>query len=61
MIKNEMGSLHPIRIVYYANTGTSPGATTKYNSVHMRDQNFSKTPRNEFLLPDENHPLNEVT
>ena len=28
----------------------------KYNSVHMHDQNFSKNPLNEFLLPDENHP-----
>ena len=39
----------------------SPGGPLKYNSVHMCDQNFSKTTLNEFLLPDENHPLNEFT
>ena len=39
-----------------------PGGPLKYNSVHMRDQNFfSKTPLNEFLLPDENHPQYEFT
>ncbi len=37
----------------------SPGGPLKYNSVYMRDQSFSKTTLNEFLLTDENHPLNE--
>ena len=44
--------------------GTPPGGgggALKYNSVHMRDQNFFKTPLNEFSFPDENHPLNEFT
>ena len=45
----------------YFRAATIPGGPLKYNSVHMRDQNFSKTPQNEFLLTDENHPLNEVT
>ena len=35
--------------------GTAPHPL-KYKSVHMCDQNFSKTPLNKFVLPDENHP-----
>ncbi len=37
----------------------TPGGPLNYISVHMHDQSFSKTSLNNFLLLNENQPLNE--
>ena len=37
------------------------GGHSNITMYTWRDQYFSKTPLNKFLLPDENHPLNEFT